>query len=90
MATQKFEEKKDSFENVFSHRKVVFSSLKSAQKDQNMTILGYSCCLQSSLYFKSVDFLPKNDRYVCFRTVEFIKILSTKKVQAIKVTKILT
>ena len=38
MATQKFEEKKDSFENFFSHTKVVFSSLKSAKKDQNMTI----------------------------------------------------
>jgi hypothetical protein len=23
-------------------------------------------CKKSSLYFKSVDFLPKNDRYVCF------------------------
>jgi hypothetical protein len=45
---------------------------------------------KSSLYFKSVDFLPKNDRYVCSQTVVFIKILSIKKVQSIKVATILT
>ncbi len=80
MATQKFEEKKDSFEIVFSHTKVVFSSLKSAKKDQNMTILGYSCCLQSSLYAKnhrftlqSVDFLPKNDRMFVFELLNLSK-----------------
>jgi hypothetical protein len=63
MPTLKFEEKKDSFEIVLSHTKVVFNSPKSAKKDQNMTILGHK---KSLLYFKSVDFLPKNDRYVCF------------------------
>jgi hypothetical protein len=45
---------------------------------------------KSSLYFKSVDFLPKNDRYVCCRTVEFIKSLSMKKLASIKLAKILT
>jgi hypothetical protein len=44
-------------------------------------------CKKSSFYFKSVDFLPKNDRYACFRTVEFIEILSIKKAQALKVPK---
>jgi hypothetical protein len=38
---------------------------------------------KSSLYFKSVDFLPKNDCYVCCQTVVFIESLSIKKVQAI-------
>ncbi len=46
--------------------------------------------VKSSLYFKSVDFLPKNDRYVRFRTVEFIESLSTKKLASIKLAKILT
>ncbi len=32
MPTQKFEEKKDSFEIVFSHTKVMFSSPKSGKK----------------------------------------------------------
>jgi hypothetical protein len=66
MPTQKFEEKKNSFEIVFSHTNVVFSSPKSAKKDQNMTILGYSCGLQSSLYaknhrftLKALNFCPK-------------------------------
>jgi hypothetical protein len=58
MATQKFEEKKVSFEIVFCTRRS-FSSLKSAKKDQNMTILGYSCCLQSSLYAKNHRFTLK-------------------------------
>jgi hypothetical protein len=35
--------------------------------------------IKSSLYFKIVDFLPKNDRYVSFRNVEFIEIVSIKK-----------
>ncbi len=34
---------------------------------------------KSSLYFKIVDFLPKNDRYVSFRNVEFNEIVSIKK-----------
>ncbi len=34
---------------------------------------------KSSLYFKIIDFLPKNDRYVSFRNVEFIEIVSIKK-----------
>jgi hypothetical protein len=59
MPTRKFEEKKDSFEIVFSHMKVVFSSPKSAKKDQNMTILGYSCGLQASLYTKNHRFTLK-------------------------------
>jgi hypothetical protein len=66
------------------------------QKDQNMTILGYSCGLQSSLYtkksllyFKSVDVLPKSYRFVCSRTDEFIESLSIKKLASIKLAKIL-
>jgi hypothetical protein len=46
-------EKKDSIKIVFSHTKVIFSPPKSAKKDQNMTILDYSCGLQSSLYTKN-------------------------------------
>jgi hypothetical protein len=34
---------------------------------------------KASLYFKIVDFLPKNDCYVSFRNVEFIEIVSIKK-----------
>ena len=34
---------------------------------------------KSSLYFKIVDFLPKNYRYVSFRNIEFIEIVSIKK-----------
>jgi hypothetical protein len=34
---------------------------------------------KSSLYFKIVDFLPKNDHYVSFRNVQFIEIISIKK-----------
>jgi hypothetical protein len=45
---------------------------------------------KSLLYFKSVDFLPKNDGYICSSIVVFIESLSIKKVQAIKVAKILT
>ncbi len=48
MPTWKFKEKKESCNIVFSHTKVVFSSPKSAKKDQNMTVLGYSC----GFYFK--------------------------------------
>jgi hypothetical protein len=59
MPTRKFEEKKDSFEIVFLHTKVVFSSPKSAKKGQNMTILGFSCGLQSSLYMKNHCFTLK-------------------------------
>jgi hypothetical protein len=59
MPTRKFEEKKDSFEIVFLHTKVVFSSPKSAKKGQNMTILGFSCGLQSSLYTKNHRFTLK-------------------------------
>jgi hypothetical protein len=59
MPTRKFEEKKDSFKSVYLHTKVVFSSPKSAKKDQNMTILGYSCGPQSSLYTKNHRFTLK-------------------------------
>ncbi len=38
---------KDSIKIVFSNPKIVFSPPKSAKKDQNMTILGYSPGLQS-------------------------------------------
>jgi hypothetical protein len=41
-ANSKFEQKKDSFEIVFSYTKVVFSSPKSVKKDQNLTFLGCS------------------------------------------------
>ncbi len=34
---------------------------------------------KSSLYFKIVDFLPKNDRYISFRNVEFIEIVSKER-----------
>jgi hypothetical protein len=56
LPTRKFEEKKASFEIVFSHTKVVFSSPKSAKKGQNMTILSYFSSLQSSLYTKNHRF----------------------------------
>jgi hypothetical protein len=59
MPTRKFEEKKDSLKIVFSHTKVIFSSPKSAKKDQNMTILSFSCGLQSSLYAKNHHFTLK-------------------------------
>jgi hypothetical protein len=59
MRTRKFEEKKDSFEIVFLQTKVVLSSPKSAKKGQNMTILGFSCGLQSSLYRKNHRFTLK-------------------------------
>jgi hypothetical protein len=85
MATQKFEEKKDSFKIVFSHTKVVFSSLKSAKKDQNMTILGYSCCLQSSLYaknhcftFKALIFCPKTIAMFVFELLNLSKFIYKK------------
>jgi hypothetical protein len=86
MPTRKFEEKKDSFEIVFSHTKVVFSTPKSAKKGQNMTILGFSCSLQSSFYaknhrftLKSLIFCPKTIATLVFRNVEFIEIVSIKE-----------
>ncbi len=72
MPTRKFEKKKDSFKIVFSHTKVIFSSPKSAKKDQNMTILSFSAAFNHRFMqkiialLKSVNFLPKNDCYVCF------------------------
>ena len=97
MPTQKFEEKKDSFEIVFLHTKVVFSSPKSATKGPENDNFGLflrpsviALYEKSSLYFKSIDFLPKNDRYVRFRTFEFIESLSIKKLASIKLAKILT
>jgi hypothetical protein len=59
MPTKKSEEEKDSIEIVFSHKKVIFSPPKTAKKDQNMTILGYSWGLQSSLYTKNHRFTLK-------------------------------
>ncbi len=74
MLTRKFEKKKDSFEIVFSHTKVIFSSPKSAKKDQNMTILGYFCGLQSLLYtknhrftLKALIFCPKTMAFCFYR-----------------------
>jgi hypothetical protein len=48
-----------------------------------MAILGYSCGLQSSLY-------TKNHRFTLKALIFGIESLSIKKVQAIKVAKILT
>ncbi len=53
------------------------------RESPNMTILGYSCGLQSSLY-------TKNHHYTCKVLIFYIKSLSIKKDQAIKVAKILT
>jgi hypothetical protein len=88
MPTQKFKEKKDSFEIVFSLMKVARPEYDNFGLFLRPSII--ALCKKSSLCFKSGDFLPKNYRYVCFRTVEFIEVLSIKKAQAIKVTKILT
>jgi hypothetical protein len=86
MPTRKFVEKKRQLRNrLFAHEGRLFLS-ESTKKGQNMTVLGYSCSLQSSLYtknhcftFKIVDFLPKNDRYISFQNVELIEIVSIKK-----------
>ncbi len=71
--------------HLFAHEGRLFLS-EIHEKGQNMSILGNSCSLQSSLYtinhrftLKSWIFLPKNDRYVSFRNVEFIEIVSIKK-----------
>jgi hypothetical protein len=81
MAPPKFEEKKESFKIVFSHTKVIFSSLKSAKKYQNMTILGYFCGLQSSIYtkyhcftLKSLIFCPKTIAKLVFETLNLSKL----------------
>jgi hypothetical protein len=71
--TRKFEEKKDRFKIVFSHTKVVVSYPKSMEKDQNMTILGYSCGLQSSLYTKSHRFTLKSMFFAQKRSLLFSK-----------------
>jgi hypothetical protein len=57
MATRKFKEKKDSFEIIFLHMKVVFSSPKSAKKDQNMKILGYSVAFNHRFIQKIIALL---------------------------------
>jgi hypothetical protein len=95
--TRKFKDRKDSFEIVFLHTKVIFSSPKSVKKDQNMTILGYSCGLQSSLYAKksslyiqSVVFCPKTIATFVFEPLNLSKNLSIKKLASIKLAKILT
>ncbi len=59
MPTRKFKEEKDSIKIVVPHTKVVFSPPKTVKKDQNMTILGFSCGLQSSLYTKNHRFTFK-------------------------------
>ena len=60
MPTRKFEEKRRHSKSSSSCTKVVFSLPKYAKKDQNMTILGYSCRLQSSLYTKNHRFTLKS------------------------------
>ncbi len=86
MPTRKFKEKKDSFEIVFLHTKVIFSSPKSEKKDQNMTILGYSCGLQSSLCtknhrftLKSLIFCPKMIATFVFETLNLSKLYLKKR-----------
>jgi hypothetical protein len=85
LPTRKFEEKKDSFEIVCLHTKVIFSPPKSMKKDQNMTILGYSCSLQSSLYtkshrftLKSLIFCPKTIATLVFETLNLSKLYPKK------------
>jgi hypothetical protein len=72
MPTRKFEEEKDSIEIVFSHMKVVFSPPKSVKKDLNMTIFGYSCGLQSSLYTKNHRFTFVQNRLLCLFSNPYI------------------
>jgi hypothetical protein len=61
----------------------IFVIKKQLADSANMTILGYSCGLQSSLF-------TKNHHFTLKALIFCIKSLSIKKVQAIKVAKILT
>jgi hypothetical protein len=91
MPTRKFEEEKDSIEIIFLQTKVVCE--KRPEYDNFGLFLRPSIIAlykKSSLYFKSIDFLPKINHFVCSQTVIFIENLSVKKVQAIKLAKILT
>jgi hypothetical protein len=81
-AHSKIRKEKTTFESVTLNAKVVFSPLKPTNKGHNVTILGYSCGLQSSLftkksslYFKSVNFLSKNYPNVRPQNIVFIDIL---------------
>jgi len=80
---------KTTFEMVFFRRKPT-KIVGTCQFQPIPAASNHSSIGKSSLYFRSVDFLPKNDRYLCSRTVVFIEILSIKKLRAIKLAKIKT
>ncbi len=59
MPTQKFEEKKDSFEIVFSHTKVVFSSPKSAKKTRIWQFWAFPAAFNHRFIQKIIALLKK-------------------------------
>jgi hypothetical protein len=96
-AHSKIRREKTTLENVFfAHegRLFLFEIREKRPEYDNFGLFLWPSIIalyeKSSLYFKSVDFLPKNDRYVYFQTVEFIESLSIKKLASIKLAKILT
>jgi hypothetical protein len=73
-------EKRQLRNRLFAHERRLFLS-KSAKKGQNMTILGFSCSLQSTFYtknhcftLKSLIFCPKTIATLVFETLNLSKL----------------
>jgi hypothetical protein len=79
-----WKEKRQLRNRLFKHEGHLFLS-EIREKGQNMTILGYSCSLQSSLYtkshrftLKSLIFCPKTIATLVFETLNLSKLYPKK------------